>query len=122
LRIRLLYDGGYFHRAQAMLREWGPEDFSQHIYRLEFVYRSARLAHALGDWEEAFAKYKLTLEMGSKDTAYYACKSALELGHLYEQKGDKERAAHYYHLCLSLKPDEYRTGLHQAAKTGLERL
>ncbi len=121
LRIRLLYDGGYYQQAKILLDKWGPGDFSKHIYRLEFVYRSARLAQALGDREEAFAKYKLTLQMGRQDSAYYACKAALELGHLFEQNNDKENAARYYRQCLELKPDEYRTGLHQAAKAGLKR-
>ncbi len=122
LRIRLLYDGGYYERAASLLHELGPGDFSNHLYRLEFVYRSARLAQAMGDWEEAFAKYKLCLQMGSNDKAYYACKAALELGRLCEQAGKAEEARYYYNRCLQLKPEEYRTGLHQAAKTGLDRL
>ena len=122
LRIRLLYDGGYYEQAASLMQGLGPGDFSEHLHRLEFVYRSARLAQAMGDREEAFAKYKLCLQMGSDDKAYYACKAALELGRLCEQDGNSAQARYYYNRCLQLKPEEYRTGLHQAAKTGLNRL
>lgn len=122
LRIRLLYDGGYYSQARQWMQNLGIEDFATHAHRVEFVYRSARLAHAEEQWEEAFAKYKLTLQMGADDPWYYACKAALELGHICEHQQDLKQAAFYYRRCLSLNPDEYRTGLHQAAKAGLKRL
>ncbi len=40
----------------------------------------------------------------------------------YEQLGNLAQARAYYNTCLELNPDEYRTGLHQKAKTGLARI
>ena len=122
LRIRLLFDGGYYEQAEKLLEQFGPEDFGRHEHRLEFVYRSARLAQALQKREQAFAKYRLVLEMGADDPWYYACKAALELGRLCEHQGQLAEARSYYRRCLELKPAAYRTGLHQAAKAGLKRL
>ncbi len=122
LRIRLLYDGGYYREAQKIMDKLGPGDFDRHVYRVEFFYRAARLAQALGDVEQAFAKYKLTLDMGAEDPWYYACKSALELGRLHEARGEFDLARSYYRHCLRLKPEAYRAGLHHEAKAGLKRL
>ncbi len=122
LRIRLLFDGGYYERAEALLQEFSPGDFKRHVHRLEFIYRSARLAQALGKSDQAFAKFQLVLEMGAEDPWYYACKAALELGRLCEHQGKFPEARSYYRRCLALKPASYRTGLHQAAKAGLKRL
>jgi len=41
---------------------------------------------------------------------------------IYENKGAYARADSAYHLCLSIKPREYKTSLHQKAKAGLNRL
>ena len=43
-------------------------------------------------------------------------------GDYYESVYQLGKAKEYYKLCLYLEPDEYRNGLHQKAKAGLNRL
>ena len=44
------------------------------------------------------------------------------MGLIYEATGDLPKARAAFERCLSLEPEEYRTGLHQKAKSGLARL
>ena len=71
---------------------------------------------------EAVNFYQKTINEGQDESYFYACNSALQIGHIYEDWGKVAKAKEYYKLCLSLKPDEYKNGLHQKAKAGLNRL
>jgi tetratricopeptide (TPR) repeat protein len=121
LRARLLFDGGYYRRAyEELLRH--PEAAYTGDNALEYVYRRARIAHALKYWEEAERYYRLTIEKGAQNPTYYACQSALQLGLMYEQTNRCVQAKQAYHTCLHLKPQLYRVSLHAKAKAGLARL
>jgi hypothetical protein len=43
-------------------------------------------------------------------------------GIIMEKLHETEKAKEYFQLTLSIKPDEYRSSLHQKAKAGLNRL
>lgn len=120
LRARLLFDGGYYQRAWDLLREAGGAYSGKQA--LEYGYRLGRIAHELGKTEQAERLYTQTIEAGAKEPAYFACNAALQLGMLYEMRGDSAKAAAAYRRCLELKPEEYRAGLHAKAKAGLERI
>ena len=39
-----------------------------------------------------------------------------------EKRGHTDAARRYFETCLSIHPEEYRTGLHLLAKAGLDRV
>jgi hypothetical protein len=121
LRARLLFDGGYYRRAYEELLRY-PEAAYTGDNALEYVYRRARIAHALKHWEEAERYYRLTIEKGAQNPIYYACQSALQLGLMYEHTNRCVQAKQAYRTCLHLKPQLYRVSLHAKAKAGLARL
>ena len=121
LEARLLFDGGYYARAaDAIARVDAGALRGEQV--IELPYRAARIAAARGRTAEAEQLYKRTVSLGRKSPAYFACKSAVELGRLAEQAGSPEGARAYYRLALDLHPSEYGPGLHQQAKAGLARL
>jgi tetratricopeptide (TPR) repeat protein len=122
LRARVLFDGGYFDRADAILTRTPASSLYNDRDQLEYTYRRGRIAHAQGNFLSAINFYQRTIEKGRRASWYFACRAALEIGHIYEEQGEKQKARQWYETCLSIKPDEHRTGLHQAAKAGLERL
>jgi len=121
LRARLLYDGGYFDRARGAI-----ESVDHAILRgeqtIELPYRAARIYAAQGELDEAARLYKQAISLGRDSPAYFACKSAVELGVLAERAGESASAEAYFELALDLEPSEYAAGLHQQAKAGLARL
>ncbi len=122
LQARLLFDGGYYKRAYALLKSKSENSFQQKHFQLEYNYRLGRITHKLPKLDEAIFYYQKTIDNGREESYFYACNAALQIGHIYEEKYQFEKATAYFNLCLSLKPDEYRNGLHQKAKAGLNRL
>ena len=122
LRARLLFDGGYYNRAEQELAVLKAKDLSTLREQLELSYRKGRIAHRQEQIGQAVKYYEQTLINGMTQSYYFACNAALQLGLIYEAQHDIEQAKFYYKKCLSLHPDQYRTGLHQKAKSGLNRL
>ncbi|NNE28911.1 MAG: tetratricopeptide repeat protein [Saprospiraceae bacterium] len=121
LKARLLFDGAYYTRAAEVLEDQ-KANFQQGDHSLEFAYRLGRVYQKLGDNEQALKNYETAIREGENDPAYYACNSALQLGIMYEEQGATGMAIQWFEKCLSLKPKEYRSSLHQKAKAGLNRI
>lgn len=122
LKARLLFDGGYFDEALAILHDKTPIKYTTKPLQLELVYRKGRIYDAMGKQPEAIANYKETIWLGEREPLYFAANAALNLGFIYEKVHDKTQARYYYNLCINLKDHEYYSGLSQKAKSGLERL
>ncbi|HLX91160.1 MAG TPA: tetratricopeptide repeat protein [Puia sp.] len=121
LRARLLNDGGYHRKALQQLEGKTEADFNRPADKLEFSYRLGRIYDDLNRKDEAIAKYLLTLSEGADAPQYFAARSALQIGYIYEAKGDKSQAISYYQQCLDLKDHEYKNSLDQKAKAGIAR-
>jgi hypothetical protein len=123
LEARLLFDGGYYQKALDLLIDKNPSDFcvSTKDY-LEYTYRLGRIYDEWGFDTKAVPFYELTIKNGSAFTFYFAANSALHLGLIYENLGNKEKAIYYYQLCSGMKNTEYKTSINQKAKAGLNRL
>lgn len=123
LKARLLFDGGYYQKALDLLIEKKPSDFcvSTKDY-LEYTYRLGRIYDEWGFDTKAITFYELTIKNGSALTFYFAANSALHLGLIYENLGNKEKAIYYYKLCPGIKNTEYKTSINRKAKAGLNRL
>ena len=122
LRARLLFDGGFYKKADAELAGIDKRTLTQEEYRIELPYRRGRVAEALGMHHNAAKHYRKAIEIGSDAPYYYACKSALQLALLYEDQGKLAKAKSYFNKCLTIKPEEYKSSLHGQAKSGLQRL
>ncbi len=121
LRARLLFDGGYYDRAEEAIGKT-IEGLLSAEQRIELPYRAARIAEKRGQVELAKARYKTTIAIGRDAPPYYACKSAVELGLIAEHQRDKTSARAYYQMALTMEPSEYAPDLHQQAKAGLARI
>lgn len=122
LKAQLLFDGGYYKRAEALLKGQKVSSFSSTQHKLEVTYRKGRVAHKLKKYEAAIIYYQATIDVGRDMSYYFACNSALQIGLIHEEKKDYTKARAFYKECLSMKPDEHRNGLHQKAKAGLSRI
>jgi len=122
LKARLLFDGGYYQRAYDLLSLESINTFIYKKSKLEFSYRLGRITHQLGKIDQAIRYYQKTVDQGRKESYFYACNSALQIAILSEERNNIIKAKEYYNLCLKIKPDEYRNGLHAKAKAGLNRL
>ncbi len=123
LKARMLCDGGYYKEAlAALIDKYDSDNFITNSDQTEFTYRLGRIYHLWKKPDQAINYYKLTIDKGRKSKHYFACNSALQLGIIYEDKGDKPLARTYYELCLKLPTDEYKGSLDTKAKAGLQRV
>ena len=122
LRCRLLFDGGYYDQAMALLNDGLYNSLTHQAHRLEFLYRKGRVLQAKKSNVEALHYYSLTIKFGEEEHYYYACSAALECGVIHETLGSDWAAARFYNMCLEMSPETYSTSLHQKARTGLSRI
>jgi len=121
LKCRILFDGGYYLKAQNILDTINLNDLS-FFEKVEVNYRLARIYQRTNNISDAKKHYKITIETGSSIPEYFAANSALLLGNIYEVENDTIRAAHYYNVCLDLDFDQYRNSIRGKAKQGKTRV
>ncbi len=122
LKSRVLSDGGYTNEALAVLAGKNSNDFPRIEDRLEFVYRLARIYDDLNKYDDAIKAYNYTISIGEQRQEYYAARSALQLGLIYEKLGKKDLAIACYQKCLGMEDHEYKDSIDQKAKAGLARV
>ncbi len=122
LKARLLFDGGYYERAYDCLDNNPLPENASFKFKLEYTYRLGRILHRMDHFDDALENYKLTISEGKTSSYFYACNAALQCGLIYEKEKEYDLSKKYFLLCLSMKPSNYKTSLHQKAETGLQRL
>lgn len=121
LKARMLFDGGYFQKADKVLSSIEFESLNPDL-KIEYLYRRARVFQSSKDLDEAIIYFATCLNYCQNSRLYYCCNSALQMGNIYETLGNVELSKKFFTTCLAMNPSEYRNTLHQKAKAGLNRL
>ncbi len=122
LKARLLYDGGYLAKGHSLLSASKADEFKSVKDKTEYHYRIARINHDLGKFDTAVVHYQQAINYGKGLKYYYAARSALLMGKLYENKKNVPKAKAAYNVALSMKDHEYESSIKNDAKQGLKRL
>lgn len=121
LKARLLSDGGYASEAAALLQGKTEDDFTQEGEKLEFAYRVARIYDELGSEEEAIRNYLIAIRIGEHRREHFAARAALQIGQIYERRGQRSLAISFYQKCLDMDDHDFKDSLDQRAKSGIAR-
>ena len=121
LKARLLDDGGYYAQALLVLSGKQISSFPDPADQLEYSYRIGRIYDALGRTPEAITAYQEAMRLGEKRREYYGARAALQMGYIYENRGEKKNALVYFNKVLEMKSHDYKNALDQKAKAGIER-
>ncbi|WP_400190756.1 DUF3808 domain-containing protein [Hymenobacter sp. B81] len=119
---RLQLDGGYYRAALRTLEGFSPEAGTPLRDRIEEPYRRARAYHGLGRLDSARLYYQRAIAVGGTAPYYFAPQSALQLGYLSQQAGQKAQAKVYFQQALSYGRHEYKTSTDAKAKVALAAL
>lgn len=122
LKARLCFDGGYYDKALNTLKDKTQNDFKNPREHIEFVYRLGRIHQALTNIEHAVKHYTSTISQGMDKPYYFAANASLQLGYIFENRKEYEKARYYYSLCSKMKNQEYKQGIDAKAKAGLKRI
>lgn len=122
LKARLQFDGGYYQRALETLIQSDSTAIKTTVEELEFTYRIGRIHHKRGKFSDAIPCYEMTIEKGAESKRYFAANSSLQLGLIYEDLGEKDKAIKAFEACSGFNNSEYRNSINQKAKAGIGRL
>jgi tetratricopeptide (TPR) repeat protein len=121
LKARILNDGGYNKEALALLQGKNINEFQKTEESLEFAYRLARINDDLERDNEAIPFYQTAIRLGKNRQEYYAARAALQMGYIYEKRGQKSLAIAAFQQCINMEDHEYKDSLDQRAKAGIAR-
>ncbi|MFA0963597.1 tol-pal system YbgF family protein [Roseivirga sp. BDSF3-8] len=119
---RLRMDGGYLNEAEAVLNRLNRTQRNQlsHDERVEWLYRTARVAHLNRDTTSAITYYYHTIEAQKKDH-YFAPNACLQLGYLLKEK-DPGASRYYLKKAIDYQGHPYEASIEQKAKAALKEL
>jgi tetratricopeptide (TPR) repeat protein len=122
-KVRFLSDAGEYEKALAILGQKQLTQYTRQEDKAEYCYRTARIMHHQGKYKSASQWYQKTIEVAGDLPRYFAPKSSLFLGELYDKKlNDRNKAILYYRKVLTYKKTEYKTELEMSAKAALKKL
>lgn len=122
LEARLLTDGGYAAQALGRLSIAAPAIIHTPADRLEYAFRLGKACEETGDAAKAVQAYLRAVELGKDRREQYGARAALQLGLLYERRGQTAEALQYFRLCLTMKDHDFQSSIDQQAKAGVNRL
>ncbi|GAA4385674.1 DUF3808 domain-containing protein [Hymenobacter koreensis] len=119
---RLQLDGGYYRAALSTLNRFRVTAATPLRDRLEEPYRLARAYHGLSRLDSARFYYQRTLSLSGNAPYYFAPQSALQMGYLSLEAGQKAQAKAYFQKALGYAKHEYKTSTDAKAKVALAAL
>jgi tetratricopeptide (TPR) repeat protein len=122
IRLRLLFDGGYFEQCLAGCAQLEKKGILTGESETELIYRKARCLQRLNRTDPAIDCYLRVLDQKRKVKNYWLPNSALQLGYLYKEKGQTDLAQKYFEICLDLNNYGYREGIRRQAQAALLEL
>ncbi len=122
LKARLLYDGGYYNKAQDILNDKKIDDFKSQKDKIEYSYRMGRIYDAVGKDDLAISFYQNTIRLGKSERYYFAANSALSIGQIYENRKNQALAKNFYNIAINMKSHDYESSIENKAKQGLKRI
>ncbi|RYG17813.1 MAG: tetratricopeptide repeat protein [Chitinophagaceae bacterium] len=122
LKARLLYDGGYLTKAAQLLDDKKTADYNTDKDKTDFNYRMGRIYDDLGKDDQALTYYQAAIAQGKSLKYYFASNAALQMGKVYEKKGNKLKAKEAFSTAISMKNHEYENSIESQARAGIKRL
>lgn len=122
LKVRLLFDGGYFERCLNSVDTLITSGKYSEKDTGELFYRKARCEQRLGRTTAAINSYLGVIERAEAIKSYIVPNAALQLGALYKKEGQVDLARKYYQVSLDQNKYGYREGISRQAETALKEL
>jgi tetratricopeptide (TPR) repeat protein len=122
LRARLLFDGGYYSRAEEVMESINAASLKTEYQKIEYHYRYGRIMHEAGKIPRALEEYHRVVKISGNSGYYFAPNACLQLGYIYEHLGYRDLARDHFEQAIAYRGYEYRSSVTQKAKVALNRL
>jgi hypothetical protein len=121
-KSRYATDGGYLGEALNFLSTVGEVSFSALADKTEFNYRKGRILQKSGKEKEAIPYLERAVVLSKGSQIGFGASSALQLGYIYQEEGQKARAIQYFKTSMSYKKYEYKNSVDSKARAALTAL
>lgn len=109
LRLRMYYDGGYYHKCLDWIKEnSGQTEARSMSFQAEVIYRKARSLYALGKYTEALEAFDNLLREYATVSSYIIPQSAILSAELCMDLGYNSRIKNYLDIADNTNKYGYR--------------
>lgn len=122
LKARLLFDGGYYTKALAVIQGLQPQQLRKGQQQAEYYYRSGRINDALNQYDAALKDYQQAITAGKNLKVYFAANAALQMGKIYSKRKQNSLAKSAFNQAIGMKDHEFEHSIESQAKEGLRTL
>jgi tetratricopeptide (TPR) repeat protein len=122
LKARLAFDGGYLEEALRILQPLSETQFNTTYLRAEFNYRLGRVHQKRQELDAAVPRYERAVALSAAEQYYFGATSALQLGYIYQSKGQKAKAIAYFRQALDYPKHEYKNSTDNKARAALTEM
>lgn len=118
---RFAFDGGYFTSALQKLKQLDINNLSDKD-QVEYWYRLGRLHQATEKYEQAVGAFRKCIDLqGDTQGLYFAPNSWLQMGYIYRENNEEEKAIECFEQVLTYKDHPYAYSLQRKANIALKR-
>lgn len=123
LKARLLFDGGYYLKAEETIKQRTPEQLKTNYQKLEYYYRYARILQEQNKLSKATELFGIVIKNAPFNTPYYFAPNAcLQMGYIYQKLGFKQIARSHFLNVSNYNKAEYIQSLEIKAENELAKL
>lgn len=123
-KARYATDGGYLGKATEIMSAISEDTFNSTDDKAEYNYRKGRILQKSAQNAASIAFYDRALTLSQKEAtaAGFGASSALQLGYIFMERRDDQKAAFYFRKALSFKRHEYKNSIDNKARAALTEL
>jgi tetratricopeptide (TPR) repeat protein len=122
MKARLACDGGYYDLALGHLQGLTEGQLPQDRDRAELFYRRGRIVQRMGRPDEAMPFFERAMTLCQDKPWSFGASSALQMGYIWVEKKQKDKAKIYFEKALSFKKHEYKNSIDNKARAALGEL
>ena len=121
-RARFATDGGFVSKALNELADYDEDSFSATGDKAEYNYRKGRIYQKIPDVAKSIPCFERAIVLSQSAGLYFGAAAALQLGYIYQEKKQKDKAAVYFKKAMSFKKHEYKNSIDNKARAALTQL
>ncbi|WP_428659098.1 tetratricopeptide repeat protein [Runella sp.] len=119
MKARLAFDGGYLSEAALVLKPYQEPFFTNLYDKAEFQYRWGRIFQRRNQADSSIVHYERAIVLSQSQSLYFGATSSLQLGYIYQEKGNKIKAVYYFKQALNYPKHEYKNSVDNKARAAL---
>ena len=121
-KSRYATDGGYLDEAMEILLPYSEKSFVTLEDKSEFNYRKGRILQKSDKTEQSIPYFERTVTLTKNSSIGFGANAALQLGYIFRNKKQNEKAIVFFKMAMSYKKHEYKNSIDNKARAALSEL